>query len=108
MDTRRRSGSAPGERTTPGDPGPRPDPDPPIAYEVRVRGHLDDRWADGREGLTVTLEESGDTVLTATAVDQAALHGLLRKLRDLGAPLLSINPARPDLPGTQPTEEKPR
>jgi hypothetical protein len=103
MDTRRRrSGSVPAGRTTPGDPGP------PTAYQVRVRGHLDDRWADGREGLTVTLEESGDTLLTTTVADQAALHGLLRRLRDLGAPLLSINPVRPDRPGIQPNEEKPR
>lgn len=80
----------------------------PTVYRIRVSGHLDDRWADSHEGLTVTREESGATVLTVPVVDQAALHGLLRKLRDLGVPLLSINPARSDLPGTSSREEKER
>lgn len=60
-----------------------------------------DRWVDKYEGLSVTLEETGDTILDAPVMDQAALHGLLRQLRDLGMPLISINPARPDLAETK-------
>jgi hypothetical protein len=60
-------------------------------YEIRIKGHLDDTWAEWFEGLTITLEENGDTLLTGPVVDQAALHGLLKKVRDLGIPLLSVN-----------------
>lgn len=80
----------------------------PTVYQVRVKGHLDDRWADACEGLTVMLEETGDTLLTVPVMDQAALYGLRRKLRDLGAPLISINPAGIDLPGNSSKEEKKR
>ncbi len=61
-------------------------------YEIRLKGHLDDRWAEWFEGLTVTLEEDGDTLLTGLVIDQATLHGLLKKVRDLGLPLVSVNP----------------
>lgn len=61
-------------------------------YEIRIKGHLDDKWADRFEGLTITLEEDGDTLLTGPVVDQAALHGLLKKVRDLGMPLISVSP----------------
>jgi hypothetical protein len=61
-------------------------------YEIRLKGHLDDRWADWFEGLTITLEEDGTTLLTGPVVDQAALHGLLKRVRDLGIPLLSVCP----------------
>jgi hypothetical protein len=64
-------------------------------YEIRLKGHLDDRWADWFEGLTITLEEDGDTILTGPVIDQAALHGLLKKVRDLGLPLLSVSPVEP-------------
>jgi len=60
-------------------------------YKIRIKGHLADRWADWFEGLTITLQEDGVTVLTGPVVDDAALHGLLRKVRDLGLPLLSVN-----------------
>ncbi len=58
----------------------------PELYEIRVRGHLDARWANQFEGLTITLEENGDTLLTGPVIDQAALHGLLKKVRDLAMP----------------------
>ncbi len=67
------------------------DYDEPGLYEIRIRGHLTDRWANWFEGLTSTLEDNGDTLLTGLVVDQAALHGLLKKVRDLGMPLLSVN-----------------
>ena len=63
----------------------------PGLYEIRIKGHLADRWVCWFEGLTITLEDSGDTILTGSIVDQAALHGLLKKVRDLGLPLLSVN-----------------
>jgi hypothetical protein len=67
----------------------------PGYYEIRIKGHLDDRWAAWFEGLTITLEEDGDTLLTGPVVDQAALHGLLKKVRDLGLPLVSVSPVEP-------------
>ena len=59
-------------------------------YKIRLKGHLDDQWTDWFTGLTITLEENGITVLTGPVVDQAALFGLLKKVRDLGMPLISI------------------
>ena len=65
-------------------------PGQPPVYQIRVKGHLGPRWADWFEGRAITLEENGDTLLTGPVVDQAALHGLLRRVRDLGLPLLSV------------------
>jgi hypothetical protein len=62
----------------------------PSAYQIRIKGHLGRHWTDWFGGLTITLEGNGDTLLTGPVVDQAALHGLLRKVRDLGVPLLSV------------------
>jgi hypothetical protein len=67
-------------------------PGQPMVYQIRIKGHLGLQWTDWFEGLTITLEEEGDTLLTGPVVDQAALHGYLKKVRDLGMPLLSINP----------------
>ena len=92
----------------PNDPRQIPEPCQPIVYQIRIRGHLDDRWIDWFENLTITLEETGDTLLIVPVVDQAALYGLLRKLRDLGVPLISINPAGPGQPGNSSKEEKSR
>ncbi len=63
----------------------------PGLYEIRLKGHLDGRWAEWFGGLTITLEDNGDTLLTGPVVDQAALHGLLKKVRDLGLTLVSVN-----------------
>lgn len=71
------------------------DQDQHRSYEIRIQGHLDDQWADWFGGLRVTLEANGDTLLTGPVVDQAALHGLLRKVRDLGMPLLSVTGVEP-------------
>lgn len=71
-----------------------------MIYQIRVRGHLDSRWADWFEGMTITLEEGGETVITGLVADQAQLHGLLRKVRNLGLPLLSIQCTEATEPGT--------
>lgn len=60
-------------------------------YEIKLKGHLNESWADWLEGLTFTHEEDGTTTLQGEIVDQSALHGLLKKIRDLGLPLLSVN-----------------
>jgi hypothetical protein len=66
-----------------------------MVYQIRIRGHLGPQRIDWFDGLTITLEENGDTLLTGRVIDQAALHGLLKKVRDLGMPLLSVNPVDP-------------
>jgi hypothetical protein len=63
----------------------------PAAYQIRLKGHLGPQWADWFEGLSITPETNGDTLLTVSLPDQAALHGLLKKVRDLGITLVSIN-----------------
>ena len=75
----------------------------PGLYEIRIKGHLEGRWADWFGGLTITLEDNGDTLLTGPVIDQAALHGLLRKVRDLGLPLLSVNRVVPGPSTTLPS-----
>jgi hypothetical protein len=67
------------------------DPDAPQIYQIRLEGHLGRQWTDWFDGLTITLTDDGDTILTGPVVDQAALHGLLKKVRDLGMPLRSVN-----------------
>lgn len=74
----------------------KPNPDRPMIYQIRIKGHLDHQWADWFENAIITLEENGDTLLTLPVIDQAALHGLLKKIRDLGMPLLSVNRIVPD------------
>ncbi|MBK9055300.1 MAG: hypothetical protein IPL78_31695 [Chloroflexi bacterium] len=68
-----------------------PDNPQPTIYQIRIKGHLAQPWLDWFEGMTILPEEDGNTLLTGPIVDQAALHGLLKKVRDLGLPLLSIN-----------------
>jgi hypothetical protein len=60
-------------------------------YQFRIKGQLNQQWMNWFEGLTITLEEDGNTLLSGTVVDQSALHGILKKIRDLGMPLLSVN-----------------
>ena len=83
---------------------PTTDPSQPMVYQIRIRGHLGHQWTDWFGGLTVTQEENGDTLLTGPVVDQAALHGLLRQVRDLGTPLHSVirlGPGSVDAPDVQ-------
>ncbi|HBY45680.1 MAG TPA: hypothetical protein PLR44_14920 [Thermomicrobiales bacterium] len=68
----------------------------PGRYEIRVTGHLDERWADWFDGLCLVHESDGTTVICGPVADQAALHGLLRKVGDLGLPLISVNRVTPD------------
>ena len=80
---------------------PKTDQGQSTVYQIRIRGHLSDQWTGWFEGLTITLEEDGDTLLTGPVVDQAALFGLLKKVRDLGMQLVSINcveHGNPDVP----------
>ena len=76
-------------------PNARIDPDQPAIYQIRLKGHLGGQWSASFEGLTITLEGNGVTLLTGPLMDQAALHGLLKKVRDLGIPLLSVMPVEP-------------
>ncbi len=69
---------------------PKTDPSQLMVYQIRLRGHLGRQWAEWFGDVTITLEDNGETLLTCPVVDQAALHGLLRKVRDLGMPLLSV------------------
>ena len=81
------------------DPKQKPDPGKPVVYQIKIDGHLGDQWANSFGGLAITLEETGYTLLTGPVVDQAALFGLLKKVRDLGMPLVSVNriePGKPD------------
>ena len=78
--------------------------DDPGRYEIRLKGHLDARWAAWFDGLTVTRDSDGTTTIHGPVADQAALHGLLQKTRDLGLPLISVNyvePGHPPMPTTQ-------
>ncbi len=77
----------------------------PGRYEIRLTGHLDARWAAWFDGLSLSHERDGTTVIHGPVVDQAALHGLLRKVRDVGLPLISVvrvDPDDPDAPTTEP------
>jgi hypothetical protein len=74
---------------------PKTNPGEPMVYQIRVKGHLGCQWTDWFAGLTITLEDNGDTLLTGPVADQAALYSLLRKVRDLGMSLLSVTDVEP-------------
>jgi hypothetical protein len=74
---------------------PSAEPDQPMVYQVRIKGHLGGEWTDWFGGLSITLEENGESLLTSPVIDQAALYGLLRKVRDLGMPLVSVTRVEP-------------
>lgn len=82
----------------------RTDPVRPAVYQIRIEGHLGRAWTGWFAGLSIALEDNGDTLLTGAVVDQAALHGLLKKVRDLGVPLVSVNRLDPG-PAPPPAEE---
>jgi NADPH:quinone reductase-like Zn-dependent oxidoreductase len=94
-DTRRAMSSSLWNRTMSSKPSPDGEADPQMIYQIRVKGHLGPQWLGWFEGLTITLDEEGDTLLTGPVTDQAALHGYLKKVRDLGMPLLSVNRVKP-------------
>jgi hypothetical protein len=73
------------------DPKQKTDQSQPMIYQIRIKGHVDEQWTSWFGGLTITLEESGDTLLIGPVPDQAALFGLLRRVRDVGMPLVSVN-----------------
>ena len=84
-------------------------PDGPSQYEIRVEGHLESRWAAWFDGMTLLSADDGSTVLTGTALDQAALHGVLHRLRDTGLPLISVRQLDPGQPYTStPASHPPR
>ena len=72
------------------------DPGQSMVYQIRIKGHLGRQWTDWFEGLTITLSDNGETLLTGPVVDQAALHGLLKKVRDGGMSLVSVMRVKPD------------
>jgi hypothetical protein len=76
--------------------GPKTNPSHPTVYQLRLEQHLGSQWTDWFGGLTITLEENGETLLTGPVVDQAALHGLLKKVRDLGLSLVSVVRVEPE------------
>lgn len=75
-------------------------------YEIRLSGHLDTRWAAWFDGLSLTNESGGTTLLRGPVADQAALHGLLQKIRDVGVPLVSVTQVEPDQPNVSTTEPR--
>jgi hypothetical protein len=83
---------------------PKTDPSQSMVYQIKIEGHLCRQWTDWFEGLAITLQDNGDTLLTGPVTDQAALYGLLKKVRDLGMPLVSVIrviPSPADAPGVK-------
>lgn len=91
----------------PDDGGPAEVHGPTLQYEIRVKGHLAPRWSARFEGLSLTTEADGTTAIRGPVVDQAALHGLLQKLRDVGIPLVSLTELPSEAPNPTPTPRTP-
>ena len=83
---------------SPSDDQPTNQPGAEALYEIQIKGHLDPSWSDWLGELTITPQADDVTLLTGPIVDQAALHGLLKRVRDLGMPLVSVNPVEPGAP----------
>ena len=81
-------------------------PDSAPTYEIRLQGHLDARWAAWFDGMILTTADDGTTALRGPVTDQAALHGVLQKVRDLGLPLVSVTQLDPDQPRTRTTQPR--
>ena len=73
-----------------------PVPDQPSVFQIRIKGHLGHQWTDWFDGMAITLEDDGNTLLTGPVADQAILHGLIKKVRDIGMTLVSVNSVLPD------------
>ena len=80
--------------------------DDAVRYEIRIKGHLDARWAAWFDGMSLTAESDGTTHIHGPVIDQAALHGLLQKLRDTGLPLVSVTQVDPDRPAGPPADPR--
>lgn len=74
---------------------PNPKMKQPMVYQIRIKGHLGQQRMDWFDGLTITLQEDGNTLLSGPVIDQSALHGILKKIRDMGMPLLAVNQIEP-------------
>ena len=82
------------------------DPGNGSVFQITVKGHLGSQWSEWFEGMTISLEENGETTITGPVIDQPALHGLLKKVRDLGLPLISVNQVKPDQSDTCDSEQE--
>ena len=83
------------------------DPGQPLVYQIRMKGHLGRQWTDWFEGLTIRLTDNGETLLTGPVVDQVALYGVLKKVRDVAMPLVSVMRVKPD-PAERPESKQTR
>ena len=86
---------------------PKKDSNEPLAYQIKLKGQLGNEWAEWFGGLSITLDADGNMLMISPALDQAALHGLIKKVRDLGLALISINPIESDQAGATSADSQP-